>query len=55
MQLYVLFQMSKQTGNFLTLLDGVNTFSADGMRLALAVSVKLLLNIIYGQVYYCLF
>lgn len=29
--------MAKQTGNFLTLTDGVEKFSADGMRLALAV------------------
>uniref|UniRef100_A0A914W357 leucine--tRNA ligase n=1 Tax=Plectus sambesii TaxID=2011161 RepID=A0A914W357_9BILA len=29
-------KMAKQTGNFLTLADGVEKFSADGMRLALA-------------------
>lgn len=29
-------KMSKQTGNFLTLTDAVNKFSADGMRLALS-------------------
>lgn len=28
--------MSKQTGNFLTLAEGVGKYSADGMRLALA-------------------
>jgi leucyl-tRNA synthetase len=28
--------MSKSTGNFLTLSDAINKFSADGMRLALA-------------------
>ena len=30
--------MSKSTGNFLTLFEAVNKFSADGMRLALADS-----------------
>jgi len=29
-------KMSKQTGNFLTLIDGINKYSADAMRLALA-------------------
>uniref|UniRef100_F1KSE2 leucine--tRNA ligase n=1 Tax=Ascaris suum TaxID=6253 RepID=F1KSE2_ASCSU len=29
-------KMSKQTGNFLTLYDGIQKFSADGMRLSLA-------------------
>ncbi|KAJ1359247.1 Leucine--tRNA ligase, cytoplasmic [Parelaphostrongylus tenuis] len=28
--------MSKNTGNFMTLIDGIQTFSADGMRLSLA-------------------
>nr|XP_045745492.1 leucine--tRNA ligase, cytoplasmic [Mirounga angustirostris] len=31
-----LFQMSKSTGNFLTLTQAIDKFSADGMRLALA-------------------
>ncbi|KJH53016.1 leucine--tRNA ligase [Dictyocaulus viviparus] len=31
-------KMSKNTGNFMTLFDGIKTFSADGMRLSLAVS-----------------
>jgi leucyl-tRNA synthetase len=30
--------MSKSTGNFLTLSDAIDKFSADGMRLALADS-----------------
>ncbi|PIO54500.1 hypothetical protein TELCIR_24136, partial [Teladorsagia circumcincta] len=29
-------KMSKNTGNFMTLIDGIETFSADGMRLSLA-------------------
>ena len=29
-------KMSKSTGNFLTLADAIDKFSADGMRLALA-------------------
>ncbi|WKY00875.1 hypothetical protein Q1695_015135 [Nippostrongylus brasiliensis] len=29
-------KMSKNTGNFMTLVDGIETFSADGMRLSLA-------------------
>ena len=36
LSLSVLPQMSKSTGNFLTLRDSVNRFSADGTRLALA-------------------
>jgi leucyl-tRNA synthetase len=35
-------KMSKSTGNFLTLSDAVETYSADGMRLALAVCYFLL-------------
>merc|ERR1719412_3143864 len=31
-------KMSKSTGNFMTLADAIETFSADGMRLALADS-----------------
>ena len=31
-------KMSKSTGNFLTLTDAINKFSADGMRFALADS-----------------
>ena len=31
-------KMSKHTGNFMTLSDGVERFSADGMRLALATA-----------------
>lgn len=31
-------KMSKSTGNFLTLSDAIDKFSADGMRLALADS-----------------
>ena len=30
--------MSKSTGNFLTLIDAIEKFGADGMRLGLAVS-----------------
>lgn len=30
--------MSKQTGNFLTLSETVDMFSADGMRISLAVN-----------------
>uniref|UniRef100_A0A0K0DF01 leucine--tRNA ligase n=1 Tax=Angiostrongylus cantonensis TaxID=6313 RepID=A0A0K0DF01_ANGCA len=32
----IYFKMSKNTGNFMTLIDGIETFSADGMRLSLA-------------------
>jgi leucyl-tRNA synthetase len=34
------FQMSKNTGNFMTLYEGVDRYSADGMRLALAVCFR---------------
>lgn len=38
-KLFILaLQMSKNTGNFLTLFEAVEQFSADGMRLSLAVS-----------------
>lgn len=31
--------MSKSTGNFMTLVDAIETFGADGMRLGLAVGI----------------
>lgn len=43
-------KMSKSTGNFLTLTDAINKFSADGMRFALADSGdsgKVLLLLLY--------
>uniref|UniRef100_A0A1I7X4R9 tRNA-synt_1g domain-containing protein n=1 Tax=Heterorhabditis bacteriophora TaxID=37862 RepID=A0A1I7X4R9_HETBA len=33
-------KMSKNTGNFLTLVEGIEKFSADGMRLSLAEMVS---------------
>jgi leucyl-tRNA synthetase len=35
---FIIFQMSKSEGNFLTLTDAIRKFSADGTRLCLADS-----------------
>lgn len=48
-KLFIHLQMSKQTGNFLTLTDAVNKFSADGKKLNLLFTIWYLAALIVAN------
>lgn len=48
-ELFIHLQMSKQTGNFLTLTDAVNKFSADGKKFNLLFTIWYLAALIVAN------